>query len=292
MVSRVPTAASVLVAHALRPGRRSGEGGVRLRPLPVAPTSPGKPCRANGQCDQDPGNCNSSLQQVRQRLEPRHRLHVPGGSRVPGGGTCSSGVCTGGTNNNNACSTTLRCVGGANAGTSCTVASECPGGACNGNFDCPSVPAGTCVGLIGPLRRIGRFQSDQRHRRADTDLPGHHDGRCGDRAQRRDRCARSSVRGHPGRPPLAVSGRGGRHVRLQRRAFLRSASIRRSTARRAVRRTRPPSFIATTADLAAVSVSLGYKGVNFPGTGEVTGSRSSRRGPALGHRRRTTTTTR
>ncbi len=79
-------------------------------------TTNGQPCKANGQCQSDPGNCNPLT------------LH-----------------CVGGTHDTLPCTTAKACVAGANAGVSCTANSECPGSSCN-SVDCPSVAGGTCAG--------------------------------------------------------------------------------------------------------------------------------------------------
>jgi hypothetical protein len=204
-------------------------------------TSPGKPCRANGQCDSDPGNCNVSLHQC-----------IAGGnagascaldSECPGS-TCSVGVCTGGSNNGNVCA-----VAG----------------------DCPSVAGGTCVGTTGlcggsddynPITDIGFLTPT---------CPGITSGgapikltgvtgatilTCVDtQADLRSQCqdaAGATFTHDGGVPPFCVDT----PADCAPTGPTHTATV----------------VLTTAADLAGVSVNLGYKGVNFPGTGEVTGS--------------------
>ena len=207
-------------------------------------TSPGKPCRSNGQCDQDPGNCNTSLHKCAGGSNPGTACTLPAGAECLGGGTCSVGVCTGGTNNGNVCSI---------------------------NADCPSVPAGTCVGLTGlcggsddlsPITDIGWIApscpgiTTGGAPIALTGVTGNTILNCADtQADKRAQCqdaAGATFNYDSSVPPFCVdtptdcTPTGGTHT----------ATVHLTTA----------------TDLAGVSVNLGYKGVNFPGTGEVTGS--------------------
>ncbi len=108
-------------------------------------TTPDAECSANGQCQSSPGNCNFS----------QPKLCV--------GGTNASAPCS----NNSECpggSCASRCVGGSNANGICTSDADCPAGACQtgtctggfndgaictANGQCPSIGGGTCVGATG-----------------------------------------------------------------------------------------------------------------------------------------------
>ncbi len=204
-------------------------------------TSPGKPCRSSGQCDSDPGNCDP---------------------------------------------TQHKCVSGANAGAVCTVDSECPGSTCSvgvcaggSNFgnvcavlaDCPSIPGGTCVGTSGLCGGSDDFNPT-------TDLGW---------------IAPTCPGITAGGAPIALTGVTGNTVLkcVDQHADKRSQCQDAAGATFNYDSSLPPFCLDTPvdcaptgpthqavitlntpSDLAGVSINLGYKGVNFPGTGEVSGS--------------------
>lgn len=178
-------------------------------------TTPGKPCRSSGQCDQDPGNCNPVTL-----------------------------LCTGGPNNGHVCAT---------------------------NADCPSTPSGTCVGTTGlcggvddlnPISDIGvlpnvcpaittggapiAFQGV-----TGVSLLNCVDPQSDRRAQCQD--AAGATFGHDNTiPPFCVDT----PVDCTPTGPTHTATV----------------VLTTAVDLAGVSINLGYKGVNFPGTGDVSNS--------------------
>ncbi len=203
-------------------------------------TSPGKPCRANGQCDQDPGNCNTSLHKCVGGSNPGTACTLPGGAECLGG-TCSAGVCTGGTNNGNVCTV---------------------------NGDCPSVPAGTCVGLTGlcggsddfnPVTDVGWISptcpgiTTGGAAIALTGVTGNTIITCADaHADKRAQCqdAAGATFNYDGDvPPFCVDT----PTDCTPTGPTHTATVQIHTGG---------------ADLAGVSINLGYKTVNFPGTGE------------------------
>ncbi len=256
-------------------------------------TQPGKPCSASGQCQSSPANCDTSA--------PKRCI----------GGSNASHVClTGSDCNSTVCSAT--CLAGTNGGVACTVDSECPGsfcstGTCTGgsldgapchaNGDCPAIGAGTCVGTGTVCQggaNAGAVCSDDSQCPSSTcgnicggvdDLspsntiglpvpcPGLTTGgsaivqtgvtglslldcvdtQAGDRAQCQD--ATGASFGHDGlipsfcvdTPTTCSVGGGTQHV-----------SVNINTG----------AF----AGLTGISISLGYKGVAFPGIGNVTAS--------------------
>ena len=206
-------------------------------------TDPGKLCRSSGQCDSDPGNCNTTAHKCIAGANAN--ASCSNDSECPGS-TCSVGVC----------------AGGPNIGHVCAVLA-----------DCPSTPAGTCVGTTGlcggsndanPITDIGVLPNV---------CPGITTGgapiafqgvtgvsilNCVDpQAQRRVECqdAAGATFGHDNTvPPFCVDT----PVDCAPTGPTHTATVTLHT-------TAPNP-------VNGVSINLGYKGVNFPGTGEVTGS--------------------
>jgi len=229
-------------------------------------TTPDEDCTASGQCQSSPANCDTS--------EPRQCV---GGTNA--GVPCTVGSqCPGGS-----CSS--RCVGGTNADAVCTTDSECPGsvcqtGTCTGgtkdgnpctsNANCPAIGGGTCVGTTGlcvgsddlsPVATIGApvpcpgittngTPIVQTGVTGDT-LEACVDGQAAGRANCQD--AAGAPFGHGGIIPTACVD------------LVPGCAIGGGTQQVTVN-------LVSANPLGGVTISLGYSGVSFPGSGDVSAS--------------------